>query len=77
MSIKRLCISISEDLHKRIEPYRNKMNISKICTDALEIEIHRREVFSEATSELSEQIVDKMKEIDPGVDVSGVSIDIK
>lgn len=72
MANRKLTISISDELHEMIEPYRNEMNISKICANALKTEIHKREVFREVTSDMSKEIVDKMKKIDPNVDVSGI-----
>ena len=35
----RLSITIPNDLAKRLEPYRDRINISKVCSECLEKEL--------------------------------------
>jgi hypothetical protein len=39
----RLTVSISQDLHTRLEHWRENLNISRICQEALERELRRLE----------------------------------
>ncbi|MGH8916375.1 MAG: hypothetical protein ACRDZM_17895 [Acidimicrobiia bacterium] len=43
----RLTVSIPQDLHNRLENWRDRLNISKVCQEALERELRRLEELPE------------------------------
>jgi len=56
----RLTISVPDDLHRSLERFRDRLNISRICQDALSKEIAKLEQLPTAALEL-EEMVDRLR----------------
>jgi hypothetical protein len=56
----RLTISVPDELHRSLERFRDRVNISKICQDALAKEIAKLEQLPRGALEL-EEMVDRLR----------------
>lgn len=56
MAATRVSITIPDDLAERLEPYRDRMNISKVCARAIERELSDLTELPAAVEELNETI---------------------
>jgi hypothetical protein len=52
----RLTISVPDELHRSLERFRDRLNISKICQDALAKEIAKLEQLPRGAFELEEMV---------------------
>lgn len=52
----RLTVSVPRDLHDRLEKWRDRLNISKVCQEALERELRRLEELPEDAKALADLV---------------------
>ena len=56
---KRMNITIEEDIYNRLEPFKDSLNISKICENAIIIELKIKEINMEGSQ--MDTLIEKLK----------------
>ncbi|MEB3230365.1 MAG: hypothetical protein VKJ64_05095 [Leptolyngbyaceae bacterium] len=48
---KRMTIAVPEALHERLQPFKNQLNISALCQEALDMAIRQEEIKQQAATD--------------------------
>ena len=61
--VKRINISIPDELYERLQEYKGRVNVSKVCQDAISDVIRKKETFKRSVTEMPEleEIIERLR----------------